>query len=171
MASFGEQMKLILDRKIRRTLNEVRGGKMAADIGDFAADQIVKRTRLGTGVRTDGGPEGKFIPLADSTYTTRKKKKRELSSKTRPKKSNLTFSGKMLDSIISKVKGSGKILIQFKNARYDNGKSVNDVASYHDKLGASRSKVLRPFFNLSIKDKKKVLTYIRKQVRILLKKK
>lgn len=82
------------------------------EVGEAGLDIIVKRTRSG---KTAQGP---LKPLASSTIKSRQGK--SLSSETSPSKSNLTETGRMLDSleIIEKDTSDGKrVTIQADNVK------------------------------------------------------
>ena len=78
--------------------------KTLETIGDYNVKTIKKRTRLGKGADKDGGPQTK-LKIKPRTKQVRKglKKKGKLSGKTSPSKANLTRTGKMLDTLHSKV--------------------------------------------------------------------
>jgi hypothetical protein len=121
-------------------------------------EQIRKRTRLGKGVDDKGG-NIKLNPLTE-LYVERRKKL-PLSGQTTPKKSNLTATGQMLESIKGTRQGL-KFIFSFIGNRKD-GKTNNEVASYAPKLG-------RPFFNLSNTEKNGISRGIRKLINDALKK-
>lgn len=97
---------------------------------DFLVEEIPRiirvRTRLGKGLL------GKLKPLSDKYMSQRKKM--NLSGETTVKRSNLTQTGEMLDSIVGKRRGN-IFTFFFKNAFSDS------KARWADELG-------RPFFDL-----------------------
>ena len=111
-------------------------------LADWIENRIRTRTRAGYGVDKFGGHKSKLKPLKPSTIKARKraKKKGELSGETSPSKSNLTWTGSMLDNIIAKVKGQKRIGITFSGGT--KGVSNKDKAGYAHDLG-------REFRNLS----------------------
>ena len=87
-------------------------------IAETAVNNLKTRISLGYSVSTDYGPQNKFKPLAESTVKKRKRLKDRslLSDRTTPKKSNLTETGKLVDSITYRVAG-GKIEIFIEGER------------------------------------------------------
>ena len=161
--TFKEQMDLIIKKKVIKTFDKISYGKDAAEIAAFGAEQVRKRTALGKGVATNLGAEGAFVDLS-AKYIKQKKKDGYSGSK----KARLTRTGQMLNAIIGIVKGKGKFFIEFIESRND-GKTNSEIASYHDKKGAGKSKVKRPFFRFSAKDYNKVANFVRKKVRAIIK--
>ena len=109
---------------------------------DFILDELPAiiriRTRLGKGV-DEGGSITKLDKLSDAYVKVRAKSK--LHKDTKTKKSNLTFTGQMLDSIKGERRGM-LFIFGFKGNRAD-GKITNDkLAQYNREKG-------RPFFKLS----------------------
>lgn len=119
-------------------------------LGDFVADMIRKRTRLGYGVSETGGERSKLKELKgrpkpySSTIRGREylKENGELSSLTTPTKSNLTATGRMLDSIKAIVRGLGVTILIPNSSRPDSKATNRDIAKWNEEKG-------RPFFNLS----------------------
>lgn len=123
-----EKIKSFLINKnlktIEAALNAIDTDKLSKEI----TTSIQTRTRLGRD--KDNRP---FDGLADSTEKTREKSKSKLSSKTRPGKSNQTFTGQMVDSIkmtVEKTKNSLKFWGGFDNSR-DDGKSNSEIHEYN----------------------------------------
>ena len=94
--------------KINKALDQFSSNESLQSIGDFTADIIKRRSRLGYGVPVDGGPKAKFQELAESTKKARNSKK--LSAETSPNKSNLTETGQLLNDIVAKIKGRETII-------------------------------------------------------------
>lgn len=107
-------MPLIETRNLRRLNDALKIGEDTIDfigrvefmeqIGKQVRNQIVKRTRQGFGVKAaeDGAGGTKLASLQPATIIFRKKLADlgKLSSETSPKKSNLTMTGHMLDSLV-----------------------------------------------------------------------
>lgn len=121
--------------------------------GDFAADLIKKRTRLGFGVDKHGGRKSKLAPLTDAYKKQRKRHKPK--GPTTPSKSNLTNTGDMLDDIEAKVETGGDIKIGFSK------KKNKDVAKWVSKK--------RPFNFLSSPELKQIKNYLNELAKKLLK--
>lgn len=94
--------------KIDKALDELVSPKVLKQVGNFEADLVKRRARLGYGVPQDGGNKEKFKELAPSTISARKKKK--LASETTAKKSNLTETGQLLNDLVSKIEGRSTII-------------------------------------------------------------
>lgn len=130
---------------------------------DFILEEVPRiirvRTRLGKGV--DKGNISKLNPLSEKYIEKRKKGK--LSAETKPKKSNLTFTGQMLDAIVGVRKGT-HFIFSFKGSRGDSDKTNDDLAKYAREKG-------RPFFELSESERKglsrKITTIIKESIKKL----
>lgn len=127
--------------------------------GQMAADIIKLRTRLGSGVSSDGADKGPLKKLADSTKQKRQylADKGKLSSDTSVGKSNLTESGQLLDSmkVISTEYGSAKI---GPSGSRDDGKKNEDIGDYVTDAG-------RPFNNLAKVEIKRVQDAVKSDIR------
>jgi len=140
-------------------------------VAEELADDIRVRTRLGKGVERYNGPEIPLKGLSPSykqqragkigfaknkqgktyPYKPGKKGRRHpsLSDKTTPNKSNLTFTGQMLDSLSGKSPKKGTLEVYFDSKR--TGRLTNsDVARF-----AEENPGQRKFFNLSSKQVKR----------------
>lgn len=84
--------------------DQLRSVKFLQTIADKAVEQIVKKTRLGYGVPSEGANQQKLRKLADSTI--KKRKRLPLHSSTTPSTSNLTETGKMLEGIKYEISNS-----------------------------------------------------------------
>ena len=121
---------------------------MFEQIGKMSALQIAKRTRLGYGV-SDGKKE-KLAPLKPSTVKARKRKR--LHSETSTKKSNLTETGQMIDSITYKF-SSGKASVTFTNP-----KAKQKANWAHD---GSSNRAKREFMGLTDLEKKAISRWVK----------
>ena len=159
-----------LEKKLGKLLKKAQAPKEMKENAEFAIETIKTRTRLGKGVSRDGGAEGKFAPLATSTKIQRAtaKKRRtpkrkqptslpELSPLTSPGKSNLTWTGEMLDNIGIIAVRFGEVVIGFLS------RDKEKIASYHESGGSNLPR--RPFFHLSFKDKRKINQFIQRKIR------
>jgi hypothetical protein len=154
-----------LERVQDQWLKSEDGKKFAGDV----VAQITKRTRLGKGVAQEGGEYEPISGLEGSTIKTRKRYQKNLSEFTRPKKSNLTATGQMLEAITYRIQQGG-FLFFFKSGRRNRelsggpGKTSNAEVARH--VGERR-----PFFNLSrsemngyaVRLKREILKLIRGQ--------
>ena len=121
------------------------------DLSDLSIDILYKRVKSGLGVDSDtkdNPSKRKLKPLKPSTIDARRKKgvRGKFGS---PNVSNLTDTGQMLDSMVTKVKGDGYQLLIPNSPRTD-GKKNRDVAGYVSENG-------RPFFALT-RDEQTIVT-------------
>jgi len=110
-----------------------------AGIIPYIIDQIQRRTRLGKGV-SKSGELVKLAPLSNEKYK-KKRKESTLDSTTRPNKSNLTFTGQLLKSIIGK---RNKTIITF---TLDDKR--DDTSSTNSEIARGQADQGRRFFDLS----------------------
>ena len=168
--SLSLQFKEKIERKIKnaykKTISPTEMRKMGGDL----ADRIRVRTRLGKGVEGDGAPEKPLKPLATSTKLQRKKAKSgkyklpDLSPKTAPSKSGLTWTGQLLDAIKVIRSALGEVVVGFDENR-DDGLSNSRLANIHQNEGTRYKKVKRPFFYISAKDRKIIFDSIRRKLK------
>lgn len=132
--------KAVLD-KLRKTIGEesVKPEHLKA-LGDEAVRLITVRTRLGYGVDTPGAERQKLKPLSDAYIEMRRKSRGKLSGMTAPARSNLTFTGQMLESL--KVIAKRFSVSIEPSGQRDDGISNQDVAQSVTRFG-------RPFISLS----------------------
>lgn len=125
---------------------------------DKAAELIKKRTRLGYGVQGKDQPKTRLKELSEGYVKQRQKMRRdgELSANTSAKKSNLTKTGQMLDSITGVTDGDAEGHIEFKGSRTDSDLSNADLAEINEKT--------RPFFTLSNLEIKQITDDLRKDL-------
>lgn len=111
-------------------------------LAEMSIDMIRRRTRQGFGVRSFGGAKERLKPLSERYKEYRRENRRKLSPETSPGKSNLTFTGQMLDSmqIVSESKGIAKIG-PYGQRRLGGGRN-EDVAKWVEENG-------RPFLYLT----------------------
>lgn len=119
-------------------------------VGNILADDIARRTRLGFGVKKSGQLRQKLKPLTPKYKDFRKKNKRKLYSLTTPKKSNLTFTGQLLNSLKARSEGIGRVTVFFKGthknldgSKMPNGLLANYVSKKRPFLGPSNREIQR----------------------------
>jgi hypothetical protein len=152
--------------RIEKALNDVVGKKAMIAMGQFARELIVKRTRLGYGVEDNFAPRKKLGALKAS-YVKQRSMFEGLDSTTRPKKSNLTRTGEMLESLESKYVRKGLVLIEPKGARN------RKVALYNTQevtYANGYTKPARIFNRVSDNEYRQILRFYRKTFGDLLKK-
>lgn len=101
-----------------------------SELGELAVSLIVKRTRLGYGVSKNGGKRFRLAALSDGYVKQRKKG--GLAKYTRPKKSNLTRTGQMLESVKILKLSRGVITVGPQGTRSDR-KRNDDIAIWNAK--------------------------------------
>lgn len=124
-------------RNIERAIDQALDDNYLKGVGRDTVRQIQVRTRSGFGVASNGASQRRLRPLS-SQYVEARRFARSLgilSETTTPQRSNLTFSGNMLESINYRV-NNRRIMFGFSNQR------AEDVAEEVQSRG-------RPFFNLS----------------------
>jgi hypothetical protein len=133
-------------------------------VGQFSLNLVVKRTRLGYGVDQDGGNKSKLKFLSPRYIESRKqfKKLGLLSPTTTPKKSNLTRTGQMIDSLKFRIINRTTIQISPTGTR-DDGEKNTDVAKWNADKG-------RVFLNISALEFKQITRFYRKNYGDLLRK-
>ena len=133
-----------LSKIIRKDIsNAVSNKRMWDEVGNDAVEFIRGQMVEGKGVASEGGQPKRFDDVSDGykKFRERNRPPSTLSPK-RGFKSKLIYSGKMFNDLAYVTKKFGATL-GFKTKR------SAEIAEYHDKSGAGRGKVLRPFFNLS----------------------
>jgi hypothetical protein len=129
-------------------------------LGNFAKDQIVKRTRLGGMVSKMGATKEKFPPFVPAYLAARKRDKRHLHWTARPSRRSNTFTGQMLEGM-QVIKAIAKtVWIGSLGRRFD-GKDNADIARWVSK-GAYKGGKPRPFNWLSDKEIAQVFRFWRK---------
>ncbi len=159
-------MAKTMDQFIRDLDKGVKGSftkKAMTAWGLFAIATIVGRSREGRGVSRTGGRERNFLPLSDppppkSSYVRYRERNRHLLHKsTTPRKSNITFTGKMLDSMKIKEVTRNRVTWGPGNQRRKGGVTNAQIAEYLADGG-------RPFNFLSKKDIDKLVKVVDKAI-------
>lgn len=145
--------------KIEKFLKEAVSTRTIKPIAEELTNIIVKRTRLGYGVKNNfgkreklraSGPGGGFKP----SYL-KKRLRGPLDSTTAPRKLNLTFTGQLLRSVSVIKAQDGKIIIGPTGTRND-GKDNQKIARYNADQG-------RIFLNVSELEFKQILRFYRRE--------
>jgi hypothetical protein len=153
-------------KKLEKSVEQSISKAALKEVGVFARNLIVKRTRLGYGVKKDFEAKSRLAKLSPN-YIKKRKMFAGLSSNTSPSRSNLTLTGQMLDSIISETKD--RTIIIKPTGRRDDGKSNADIARYAEEGGRNRPK--RIFLRISQLEFKQIVRFYRKTFGDLLRKK
>lgn len=151
--SIEKQIEQIITKRVNNFVEKGLDDKLLNKVGSNTVKQIVKRTRLGKGVKKPGGGAAfKLLPLRNSTIDYRDNYSVNLSQFTRPNRSNLTATGQLLDSITHKIiskKNNLKIIqIYFKeNRTFELNNNKPRIS--HKKINENVEKQGRPFFYLA----------------------
>lgn len=124
-------------------------------VGEHAADLIRVRTRLGYGVPDQGEARQKLKKLSQKYMLFRGKKSDELYEDTTPKRSNLTFTGQLINSLKVKKVKKGEVIVGPSGKRSGESLTNEKLAEYVEDAG-------RPFNYLSNLEVKKVERFVRK---------
>jgi hypothetical protein len=128
-------------------VKEISNKKNMQLYANFVIRMIQKRTRNGYGVKKTGENATRLAPLRPATIDYRTRYRSDLHSETSPGKSNLTFSGRMLDSIRLKSISRNKIVIGPSGNARKGGLTNEKLAAILERRGKNRK--ARPFLNLS----------------------
>lgn len=148
-------------KKITDSFKDAVNPRTLKDLANEAIRLIVVRTRLGYGVKRELGSRAKLKSLSDRYVSYRLKNPRKLSTLTTARRSNLTFSGQMLDSMKVIRSQRGQVVIGPSGRRND-GHNNADIARWVTEQG-------RPFNNLSELEFNQLLRFYRRQFGDLLK--
>jgi hypothetical protein len=152
---------------LQKSAAEVCSSSNMLKLGQFVADMIRLRTKLGFGVKQEGQQKEKLAALKPSTIEARRHK--NLRGDTTPGRSNLTETGQMLDSIKAINPTNGKVTVIPTGSRHGDGKSNEDIAQYATD-GAS-GRVKRAFMNVSNVEHEKIKKEVEKIFRVIVKEK
>ncbi len=123
-------------------------------LGEEAIRQITVRTRLGYGVDKVGAPRKRLKPLSEG-YIEMRRKSKVLSEFTNSRRSNLTHTGQMLESLKLRITRFG-VFIEPTGARSD-GISNMDVAASVTRYG-------RAFLSFTDLELKKLKRFLEKDI-------
>lgn len=159
-------------KKLSSTVKESINKVTMLKLGEYATTLIVKRTRLGYAVGNNFGPRGKFFKLSEK-YVVARQGFDGLSSLTSPRRSNLTRTGQMLDSMKAKHVKGGTIQITPTGKRKKQGNEKKtptnlEVAQYAH--SGSNNRPPRPFNRVSAAEFDQLLRFYRKTFGDLVKK-
>lgn len=149
-----------LKADLTKVFKEASSSKNMKAIGSQAAEIIRRRTRLGYGVEKNEGKRERLKPL--SPKYIEKRKQNTLSSQTTPRRSNLTFTGELLDSIEAHDATQGEVQVGPRGARSDGGPDNEKLAEYVRDAG-------RPFNNLSATEIKQLTQFFEEIIEKLIK--
>lgn len=149
LAASAKQQITKLSKEIASSIDKTFDAKFMREVGEEAKRLIFLRTKLGYGVDKQGGQKQKLKALSPFYVELRKllAKDGDLHSSTTPKKSNLTNTGQMLDSL--KIKRAVNGLVWLGPMGY------RDVGLTNEEV-ANRVSKDRPFMFLSDLEEKKI---------------
>ena len=158
MAKKTDPTKVFRDKmaKIRKKLLRT---KTLDDIGEKAVDMLVQRTRLGYGIKEPGSQKQKKLDKLSPKYKAYRKLHKPTGNST-PAKSNLTYTGQMLDDVQYKVQGEKR-----------DGRSV-EIGIYEDESAKKAGWVTdggRAFMGLTKAQVKELKIWIGRNLRKLTK--
>lgn len=138
-------------KNLRKGIGFTTSIKSMNAIGLQMIELIVARTRKGLGVSKTGAKAKRLKPLSRA-YVQRRKVAKNLSSLTRPGKSNLTFTGIMLDSMRVLTKSPRFVRVGPNERRRKGGVTNREIAEFVSED--------RPFNNLSDTELNKMARFI-----------
>ena len=148
--------------QIRSKIKDAFSKKLMKDLGKEMADRIRVRTRTGKGVDSMGADAKPLKRLKDSYRKVRKNSPDLNRSLTSNVKSNLTFTGQLLDSIQGDAINERQFIITLKENRNDGIKNA-DLTRWQEEKG-------RKFFYFSRAEIKaiynKINQFLRKELKL-----
>lgn len=159
-----EDLKKVIKRMngLFRGRNKQTQKKLLKSMGLETIDIIVTRTRRGFGVKRTGGNRRKLKKLSPGYIKHRQRNRNLLSRFTSPGKSNLTFTGQMLESV-KIIKANDSEFILGPSGRRSDGKRNADVGRWVTEQG-------RPFMNLGRKEITDLQKFVREEMQNRIKK-
>ena len=147
-------------KRLNGAIESANGQKEMKAIGEFMIQKVRVRTQLGSGVNNNLEEKSKLKPLSKK-YIEQRKVFNSLSSMTTPRRSNLTRTGSMLDSL--KIKSMSKTAIRIGPTGNDMfGVSNSSKAFWQEKMG-------RIFLRLSFQEVKQIRIFWLRNFKMLLK--
>lgn len=144
---------------IRDRFDRAADSKEMRRLGDKAAEMIRIRTRLGYGVPRDDAKRRKLKSLQPTTIEQRilLSQRGLMSQFTRPRRSNLTATGQLLDSLQT-IKARGKqVIIGPKGSRWDTDLTNPEVSEFVSRQG-------RPYLHLTALEVKKLARFYQNEI-------
>jgi hypothetical protein len=153
------------EKILRKQLEKLNKGLQRIELRAYV-DQLPKtikqRTRQGKGLDDDNDII-KLPPIKKSTIKSREYAQRrgDLDERTKPKKSNLTMTGQLVDSLFARQIRNDTVRLSLNDSRND-GKGNNKIKKYQEDSG-------RKFFGAANEELKKLNERIEKQITRLIK--
>jgi hypothetical protein len=146
--------------KLYETFDGMQSKAVRTSLAEESIGYITIRTRLGYGVERDEAPKGKLKPLSPN-YIKFRSRYQDLYGLTTPKKSNLTLTGQLLNSLKIKKTTQTQIIIGPSGKRYTVGK-VKSRNLTNERLAEYVADAGRPFLHLSDLEVKKLEQFYRR---------
>lgn len=174
MSDIQSQLKNFTN-SLKKALDQIASLNTMDEIGKLSVQLIQTRTRRGYSVEESGKDEKTFEKLSRAYIERRKGKKQtgerskqkklttqeKLSGYTSPTKSNLTFTGKMIEALTYRLfKGKVEILPGDKRAK--------NLTQYHEEGNSKLPK--RPYMHLSKKEIEKVRQLFERKINSVIRK-
>jgi hypothetical protein len=138
----------VLAKKARQIERIIQENPSAFDFLLVDVPELIrKRTRLGKGVSTTGGPLEPLKKRKPNTRYEQLRKSANLSSETTPGRSNLTASGQLLESIVGE-RSQASFRFFFRDSRKP-GIDGRSSSSTNSQIARGQREQGRPFFFLS----------------------
>jgi len=151
--------KVIKDvqEKIQKAYEKLTKPAYTKKFAEFVKEDVKKRVRLGYGVKANLSPKQRLKAIEDSTIKQRKKLSQvgDLSQFTSPRRSNLTRSGQLTDSIIG-LGMNREFIVEVEDSRND-GVTNSEIVSGQEKQG-------RPFLYITDLEKKRLNNLVKKAI-------
>lgn len=156
-------IKQVLD-DIKKKLKKTGGKQPMRLLGNYALNLIRDRTRKGFGVPHAGGSKEPLKALSANYIQWRQKNKRKLSKFAKPSKSNLTRTGRMLESLrVIETKNFGFTIAPTGQSK--EGVPNEDIARHHEKgIKTKKGIVKRPFLYLSQEEINQCIKFYEKEI-------
>jgi hypothetical protein len=133
-------------------VKDATSSKTMRAYGEAAIKVIIARTRLGFGVKKTGSRKFRLAKLQKSTIRKRRTAKNLNTSLTSPSKSNLTFTGRLLNSLLVKKASPGRVIVGPSRRRRKGGLTNEEISAILEKGNSSRNLRARPYLALSTKE-------------------
>lgn len=167
MATAKEQLDRIF-RDIVETTDDLRSSRRLRELGEYAFELIVKRVR--TAARGSVEKPGAYPKKLDELKESTKKKRRGVAALlhplTSPNKSNLTYTGQMLNNMKVRVTKKGQVELGPRGRRKTIYGTKSKVTNEQVTIYVSKD---RPFMSLSRGELTKVVKFYDRTFYMLLK--
>jgi len=149
-----------LESDLKKFIASTITREMELEFAELVAQTIYKRTKSGKGLTINkvswGDNSLKEIKPLSPEYVSYRSRK-ILGPFASPRRSNLTFTGELLESIIARIKGDSAI-VEIQDIQHSSGVKMKELAEHVSENG-------RPFFGLADSEVKIVENYIRRKIR------